>query len=60
MPGVFAAGDCRAGAAMQRVTAVADGVTAAMKLKEYFRDPTWWFKVTSDAFHPTPTAGVKG
>jgi len=43
VPGVFAAGDCRAGAVMQLVTAVADGVTSAMKLKEYFRSPAWWF-----------------
>jgi thioredoxin reductase (NADPH) len=43
VPGVFAAGDCRTGAVMQLVTAVADGVTAAMKLKEYFRSPAWWF-----------------
>lgn len=60
IPGVFAAGDCRAGAGMQLVTAVADGVTAAMKLKEYFRDPAWWFRVTSDAFRPTSTAAVEG
>lgn len=43
VPDVFAAGDCRTGAVMQLVTAVADGVTAAMKLKEYFRSPAWWF-----------------
>jgi len=42
VPGVFVAGDCRIGAAMQLVTAVADGVVAAMMLKEYFRDPKWW------------------
>jgi len=41
-PGVFAAGDCRIGAAMQLATAVGDGVNAAMMLKNYFRDPTWW------------------
>ena len=33
MPGVFVAGDCRIGAAMQLVTAVADGVNAALMLK---------------------------
>jgi len=42
VPGVFAAGDCRADAAMQLATACGDGVTAAMMLKEYFRDPAWW------------------
>ncbi|MDY7011064.1 MAG: FAD-dependent oxidoreductase [Planctomycetota bacterium] len=42
LPGVFAAGDCRAGAAMQLVTACADGVVAAMMLKQYFRDPAAW------------------
>ena len=42
MPGVFVAGDCRTGADMQLITAVADGVSAAMTLKEYYRDPNWW------------------
>jgi thioredoxin reductase (NADPH) len=42
MPGVFAAGDCRCQAAMQLATATADGVVAAMQLKEYFRDPSAW------------------
>ena len=42
MPGVFVAGDCRTGAAMQLATACADGVVAAMMLKQYFRDPAGW------------------
>ena len=42
MPGVFVAGDCRQQAAMQLATACADGVVAAMQLKEYFRDPDSW------------------
>jgi thioredoxin reductase (NADPH) len=42
MPGVFVAGDCRAGAAMQLATACGDGVVAAMMLKDYFRDPSTW------------------
>ncbi len=42
VPGVFVAGDCRIGAAMQLATAVGDGVVAAMMLKQYFRDPHWW------------------
>lgn len=42
MPGVFVAGDCRQQAAMQLATACADGVVAAMMLKEYFRDPGAW------------------
>ncbi len=42
MPGVFVAGDCRQQAAMQLATACADGVVAAMMLKDYFRDPTAW------------------
>ncbi len=42
MPGVFVAGDCRAGAAMQLATACADGVVAAMMLKRYYRDPAGW------------------
>jgi thioredoxin reductase (NADPH) len=40
--GVFAAGDCRVNAPMQLATACGDGVTAAMMLKEYFRNPDWW------------------
>jgi thioredoxin reductase (NADPH) len=48
VPGVFMAGDCRVGAAMQLVTAVADGVNAAMRLKEYFRDPAWWDEKPKD------------
>ena len=44
MPGVFVAGDCRDGAAMQLATASGDGVAAAMFMKEYFRDPSWWTK----------------
>ena len=42
VPGVFVAGDCRRQAAMQLVTACADGVVAAMMLKEYFRQPGAW------------------
>jgi thioredoxin reductase (NADPH) len=48
-PGVFVAGDCRVGAAMQLATAVGDGVNAAMMLKNYFRDPDWWNKPLTDA-----------
>jgi thioredoxin reductase (NADPH) len=52
IPGVFAAGDCRIGAAMQLATAVADGVNAAMMIKQYFRDPAWWNKPVSDTCQP--------
>lgn len=52
VPGVFAAGDCRIGAAMQLVTAVADGVNAAMQLKQYFRDPAWWNMPVNDMLSP--------
>lgn len=52
VPGVFVAGDCRIGASMQLVTAVADGVIAAMMLKEYFRDPNWWNEPVSDLLQP--------
>jgi len=52
VPGVFVAGDCRIGATMQLVTAVADGVIAAMMLKEYFRDPNWWKEPVSDLLQP--------
>ena len=48
VPGVFVAGDCRVGAAMQLVTAVADGVNAAIWLKEYYRDPNWWQEPAAD------------
>ncbi len=52
IPGVFAAGDCRVGAAMQLATAVGDGVNAAMMLKQYFRDPSWWNKPVTDSCQP--------
>ncbi len=42
VPGLYVAGDCRQGAAMQLATACADGVIAAMGLKEYYRDPESW------------------
>ena len=52
LPGVFVAGDCRVGAAMQLVTAVADGVLAAIMMKQYFRDPNWWNETVSDVLQP--------
>lgn len=52
VPGVFVAGDCRVGAAMQLVTAVADGVNAAMWMKHYLRDAGWWNQPLSDALSP--------
>jgi thioredoxin reductase (NADPH) len=52
VPGVFVAGDCRIGAAMQLATAVGDGVVAAMMLKQYFRDPKWWNEPVSDVLQP--------
>jgi len=52
VPGVFVAGDCRIGAAMQLATAVGDGVNAAMMLKQYFRDPNWWNEAVSDVLQP--------
>ena len=52
VPGVFAAGDCRVGAAMQLATAVGDGVLAAMMMKQYFRDPAWWNEPVSDILQP--------
>ena len=52
VPGVFVAGDCRVGAAMQLVTAVADGVNAAMWMKQYFRDANWWNEAVSDMLQP--------
>ena len=48
VPGVFAAGDCRVGAAMQLATAAGDGVIAAMMLKQYLRDPNWWNQSVTD------------
>jgi thioredoxin reductase (NADPH) len=52
VPGVFAAGDCRIGAAMQLATAASDGVVAAMMMKQYFRDPNWWNEAVSDTLQP--------
>ncbi len=48
VPGVFVAGDCRVGAAMQLVTAIADGVICALMMKNYFRDPKWWNETVGD------------
>ncbi|MHC4109962.1 MAG: NAD(P)/FAD-dependent oxidoreductase [Planctomycetota bacterium] len=52
VPGVFVAGDCRVGAAMQLATAAGDGVIAAMMLKQYFRDASWWNESVSDVLQP--------
>ncbi len=52
VPGVFVAGDCRIGAAMQLATAVGDGVVAAMMIKQYFRDPAWWNEPVRDLLGP--------
>jgi thioredoxin reductase (NADPH) len=52
VPGVFVAGDCRVGAAMQLATAVADGVLTAIMIKQYFRDPNWWNEPVSDTLQP--------
>ena len=53
VPGVFVAGDCRVGASMQHVTAVADGVNTAMSMKQYLRDPEWWNETDEDTLHPS-------
>ncbi|MFA5291580.1 MAG: FAD-dependent oxidoreductase [Phycisphaerae bacterium] len=50
--GVFVAGDCRTGAAMQLATAVGDGVNAAMMTKQYLRDANWWNQPVPDALTP--------
>jgi len=52
VPGVFVAGDCRVGAAMQLATASGDGVVAAMMMKQYLRDPKWWNEKVSDTLQP--------
>lgn len=38
LPGVFAAGDVRSGATMQIASAVGEGATAALKIREYLND----------------------
>ncbi len=38
MPGVFVAGDCRHGATMQIATAVGEGATAALRIREYLEN----------------------
>lgn len=53
VPGVFAAGDCRLGAAMQLATAVSDGVVAAMMIKNHLRDKNWWNESVSDLLQPS-------
>jgi len=52
IPGVFTAGDCRVGAAMQLITAVADGALSAMMMKQYFLDPKWWDESIADTLQP--------
>jgi len=37
MPGVFASGDVRSGATMQIASAVGEGATAALKIREYLK-----------------------
>jgi len=37
--GVFASGDVRSGATMQIASAVGEGATAALKIREYLEDP---------------------
>jgi thioredoxin reductase (NADPH) len=53
VPGVFAAGDCRVGAAMQLVTAAADGAIAALMIKQYLRDANWWNQKPETATTPS-------
>lgn len=38
VPGVFVAGDCRSGATMQIATAVGEGATAALRIREHLED----------------------
>ena len=52
VPGVFVAGDCRIGAAMQLATSIGDGVNAALMVEQYFRDPKWWHEPVSDMLQP--------
>jgi thioredoxin reductase (NADPH) len=52
VPGVFVAGDCRIGAAMQLGTATGDGIVAAMMMKQYFRDPNWWTEPVTEELPP--------
>lgn len=40
LEGVFASGDVRSGATMQIASAVGEGATAALKIREYLEDPT--------------------
>ncbi len=51
-PGVFTAGDCRVGAAMQLATAVGDGVLSAMMLRQYLRDVNFWNEPPGDSLTP--------
>jgi len=40
IPGVFASGDVRSGATMQIASAVGEGATAALKIREYLESPS--------------------
>ncbi len=53
-PGIYVAGDSRQQASMQLATACADGVVAAMQLKDFFRDPSAWTAAEAE------TEGPKG
>ncbi len=48
VPGVFVAGDCRVGAAMQLATAISDGVVCSLMMKNYLRNKSWWKQPVGD------------
>lgn len=55
MPGVFAAGDVRSGATMQIASAVGEGATAALKMREYLEDTMKTKKASGSAEYPVMT-----
>lgn len=56
IPGVFAAGDIRSGATMQIASAVGEGATAALIIREYLEGKLMPVNETTQELAPTPVA----
>jgi thioredoxin reductase (NADPH) len=56
MPGVFAAGDVRSGATMQIASAVGEGATAALIIREYLEGKLTPVSETTEEVAPTPVS----
>ncbi|MGH7142233.1 MAG: NAD(P)/FAD-dependent oxidoreductase [Candidatus Saccharimonadales bacterium] len=56
MPGVFAAGDIRSGATMQIASAVGEGATAALIIREYLEGKLVPYSESTKEVAPTPSS----